>query len=577
LVKKLNEKIMKKLLLICLLGVFAFASCYEDKGNYEYSQALLIEGNNGVSGVYPKNNAAIIGERYTFYPPLTYKYYTHPDDTLDENLEYTWVCASNTTMFMDTLCVGKVLDWVCDRMIDYLNVYLHVKEKKSGVEYRFLLQLYPQSKVSKGYAFLHNYGGKTDMSFVRPYWESVPDPTDPASKINTRFYELNKDFLSRANPNGVGTNPKTMCWYGNDEEARIVLIQDESYTIDGATWKHDMDLRSEFAGGFPTSPVKDHFFISGASFIHTEDGRVYRRENYNGSQAQGEYIEFYPQAYPNVPLMQVDNGQDLIIEKFLPQSTAWLGNCFCAYDKINGRMLYTPGGSGNRNTGNMFYPPIEMAKLKENQFKTEADMQMYVDLANMGDWEMVIGGDMGISDGENKSNQLFLLKNKTTGEMRVEMVRVSQIDSYTDPQYSPVYDNIQVRKWPEGVQGATADMINENTVYYFLEGRKAANQMFFAKDNKLYCWDFDVHQIYLYYEFPAGVYARFLYPNPQETELGVYSSDNVFRTFDITTAQLNNPDFSKKIIGEITGLTDVVAMKYFYPTMVIGYSIMKED
>jgi hypothetical protein len=101
--------------------------------------------------------------------------------------------------------------------------------------------------------------------------------------------------------------------------------------------------------------------------------------------------------------------------------------------------------------------------------------------------------------------------------------------------------------------------------------------MFIAKENKIYCWDFDTHKIYLYYEFQNGVYARFFYPNPQETELGVYSSDNVFRTFDITTTQLNNPDYSTKIIGTIEGLTDVIAMKYFYPTMVIGYSIMKED
>ena len=569
---------MKKLFLIGLLGVFMFASCYEDKGNYEYSQALVVTGNNGVSGVYPKNNAAIIGERYTFYPPLTFSNYVDPSDTLDENLEYTWVCASNTTMFMDTLCVGKVLDWVCDRMIDYLNVYLHVKEKKTGVEYRFLLQLYPQSKVSKGYAFLHSYGGKTDMSFIRPYWEAVPDPNDPTAKINTRFYELNKNFLSLANPLGTGTNPKTMCWYGNDEEARIVIVQDECYTIDGATWKHDMDLRSEFAGGFPSSPVKYHYFISGASFIHTEDGKVYRRENYNGSQAQGEYIEFYPQAYPNVPLMHVDNGQDMVIETFLPQSTAWLGNCFCAYDKVNGRMLYTPGGSGNRNTGNIFYPPVEKAKLKEAQFKSEQDIERYVDLANMGDWEMVIGGDKGISDGENKSNQLFLLKNKTTGEMLVEMVRVTQIDYYTDPQYSPVYDAIQVLKWPEEVVGATADMINENTVLYFLEGRKGANYMFFAKENKIYVWDFDSHHIYLYYEYPAGVTAKFMYPNPQESELGVYSSDNKFRTLHIKAEMINNSDFASKVVpGSEIELTDVVAMKYFYPTMVIGYSIMKED
>ena len=125
-------------------------------------------------------------------------------------------------------------------------------------------------------------------------------------------------------------------------------------------------------------------------------------------------------------------------------------------------------------------------------------------------------------------------------------------------------------------------MINENTVHYFCEGyggtSYSGNSLFFAKDNIIYCLDFDAFKLYKYYEYPAGTVIKFMHGNPRDTELGVYtSSDNTFRTFNITAEMLNNPDYSKKIVGEVSGLKDVVRMKYFYPNHVMGYGFGEED
>ena len=571
---------MKKLFIIIGLLAFAFASCYEDKGNYNYKKVLTVEHDgSSPETMSPSNSQAIIGEEYTYYPALKFSNYESPEDTL--NLEYTWCCQHLSGDENDTLCVGRQLKWMVDRMATTLNVYLFIKDPKSKTETRLKMQISAISRFSKGWVFLHNYGGKTDMSFVYPYWLEFEDPEDPTHKIKERHYELYSNYLTTTNGADFGTNPTNIVWIGNDKTSKILVLQDEPVSIDGPTWKKEIKLADEFVGGYPEGGFKDMIFTAGASVLLANDGKVYRKEQYVGSSGQGEYQEFFITPYTNIPLQDITTGKDLIVDKFQSWECAWRGNSVCCYDKINGRVLYSHHGSG-REASNVYYVPYSSkeGKIKDEQYKNEESKNLYVDLADMGEWELPIIGQKGESSSDKVSRQVFFLKNQA-GEVLLQMVDLEKkyVNETLGNQklYRPVYKNIDVRRWTS-FEGATDDMIHENTVHHFCNGNGSGrNCFFFAKDNVIYCLDFDSFHLYKFYEYPAGTVIKFIRTNPRETELGVYTSDNTFRTFDITDAMLNNPNFEEKVIGEITGLKDVVCMKYVYANYTTDYNGAKAD
>ncbi len=572
---------MKKLFIIGLLA-FVVASCYEDKGNYDYKKVLIVEHDgSSATSMSPANKNAIIGEEYTYYPALKFSNYESPEDTL--NLEYTWCCQHLSGDENDTLCVGRQMKWMVDRMATTLNVYLFIKDPKSNTETRLSMQISAISRFSKGWAFLHNYGGKTDMSFVYPYWLEVEDPEDETNTIKERHYEKYSNYLTTTNGD-FGTNPTGMVWWGNNKSSKILIFQDEPVSIDGPTWKKEMRLEDEFAGGYPTGGFKDMIFSAGAAVLLGNDGKVYRKEQHSGSSGQGEYQEFFITPYINVPLQDIETGEDLIIERFQPWWCAWRGNTVSCYDKVNGRILYTYHQSG-REASNVYYPPYSKAEISDEQYRNESSKELYVDLANLGEWEVQFAGQKGESyaNGSNRSKQVFFLKNPA-GEVLIEMVDVERTYKQemfgTQKVYRPVYGNIDVRRWTS-IAGATDDMINENTVHLFTDGYGGtsylANYLFIAKDNAIYCLDFDSFNLYKFYEYPAGTTIKFLNHNPQCTELGVYTSDNTFRTLKVNAQTINSENYSEKVIGEITDLKDVIDMKYVYANHVTDFAFGKAD
>jgi hypothetical protein len=93
------------------------------------------------------------------------------------------------------------------------------------------------------------------MSFVYPYWIEVEDPEDETHKIKERHYEKYSNYLTTTNGD-FGTNPTGMVWWGNNKSSKILIFQDEPVSIDGPTWKKEMRLEDEFAGGYPIATAR---------------------------------------------------------------------------------------------------------------------------------------------------------------------------------------------------------------------------------------------------------------------------------------------------------------------------------
>ena len=151
---------MKKLFIIGMLAAM-FASCYDDKGNYEYKKVMTFEVPNMNSSL--KNRTATLGELYTAYPPVNFYNWTNPEDTL--RLKYVWV-RSGANNTIDTLCEGRIFQWVPDVAGSAMGINVLVRDTLTGIVSVGSMQLTVASAVSTGWAFLHSYGGNTDMSFT---------------------------------------------------------------------------------------------------------------------------------------------------------------------------------------------------------------------------------------------------------------------------------------------------------------------------------------------------------------------------------------------------------------------------
>lgn len=572
---------MRRFFVIGLLTLM-FASCYEDKGNYTYTKVMTVTIPSMNS--YIKNRNAIYGELFTAYPPLRFANYENPEDTL--RLKYYWVSSNvKDSKKLDTLCIGRKLEWVCDRVGSALGVYLFVEDTVTGQSVNGLMQVTCQSQVGQGWAFLHNYSNGSDMSFIRPYSEQVPDPEDPNLKITVKKYADNyRNYLSTIVTPGVplGLDATNFNFYGNRSATKIVVLQDHSpVTLNGSTWKPEVYLAEEFVGGMPEGGFKDMIYLEYAKLLLAKDGRLYRQH----SNAQSSFnSSFYTDSYINVPMQDVDTGEDLIIESLEKMDAGWRGTTMCAYDKINNRILWTQ----SRNSGNcaeVFYPPYSKDLLTLSNFLDEESMQKYIDLSNMGQNQLLIMGLCGATGITNSSLsasvQVFFIKNPD-GKIVVQIVKqdtqmISELIKGHTTVQRPNFKQINVYDWTT-IEGATDDMLTDKTVHCFTHGKKSANDFFFfAKGNEIYAYDFQSKLLRKIYEFEdAGTTAKFMEVNPQDTELGIYASDNTFRTIKCSGSDNANSDYQGKVVGKFTDLKDVVAMKYLFANW-SGYEQLTND
>ncbi|MBR6495922.1 MAG: hypothetical protein IKT28_02270, partial [Rikenellaceae bacterium] len=82
---------MKKLFVVALLATM-IASCYEDKGNYDYAPMMTFNTNTqgmNVSIPSAQRSSAFVGELFTAYPAMYFQNVVNPEDT--NRLEYYWL------------------------------------------------------------------------------------------------------------------------------------------------------------------------------------------------------------------------------------------------------------------------------------------------------------------------------------------------------------------------------------------------------------------------------------------------------------------------------------------------------
>lgn len=149
---------MKKLYYICCLFLFiGLASCYEDKGNYDYSKPYEISIDD-LEDVY---SCLAWVDTLKLNPVIT---------PVDGEFDYFWGIYPNLTSGtppkQDTICTTRELRWVVDVEPGNYTLIFGAKEKKSGITFFKTSRLSVETALTSGWYILRSKDGYTDIDVV---------------------------------------------------------------------------------------------------------------------------------------------------------------------------------------------------------------------------------------------------------------------------------------------------------------------------------------------------------------------------------------------------------------------------
>lgn len=281
----------KGIWLIALL--LAFVGCYEDKGNYDYS-----ENNSITIDLRNTKYLAVAGETITIEPIFTFAL-----DSNETGLTYEWTLGGkfltdkrNLSYYVDTIlreqCILRVLD------------------TKSNITYMATVafELTEKHNVS-GWMILSENEGNSWFSFIR---ESVA-----GSSYNYVEYP---NAYEQENHVALGGRPVKLLehfYYSCASSSTWVLLDGaESVDLSGLSLKKEMTLSESFLdkqlpANFSPKEMVEMRWVS--AVINKNDGKVYTRKKISDKS-------FYTGFYLNTPLTyedQVLHVTDFVIAPFM--------------------------------------------------------------------------------------------------------------------------------------------------------------------------------------------------------------------------------------------------------------------
>lgn len=184
-------------LIVVLVGLTA---CYEDKGNYDYTEL------NEISVVSPAAGTYFAIDRYDtlhIEPQLAFT----QDVMADDQLEFLWEMYlddwANTEAKAVVLGRERVLDTMISRPASTTNyaLVLTVTEKKTGAAYRTKYSVAIQPSVLSGLMVLQDDNGRCRLDYLA---STYAEPSFTANRHIKDVYAVNNDGSSLAGtPRGV--------------------------------------------------------------------------------------------------------------------------------------------------------------------------------------------------------------------------------------------------------------------------------------------------------------------------------------------------------------------------------------
>lgn len=325
---------MRTQFVICLLSalsVFA-AGCYDDKGNYDYSDVneLVIDMNHAYT------YAITLGETFELNPEirfvngegdisrLTYKWYLGEDNYTQDD----W----NTLKFR----------WTPEKLLSNQELCLEVTDPVTGIQYLASINCFVESQYQDdGVMILSEEDGKTRFSFVKIPAADRYD--DSRGRHFYKYVEYKNAYLT-GNDEELPAGPLMLHQHFCADDSTVgqilILTENGAIDIDGKAFQKDPigELSSVFLDGtYPAElgHVTDAMFMARVDLVADTEGRLYSRLKNTSELFHSGYF------FPN--RLSLDN-EELSGCRLIPAPFDGIKSCL-VYDTDKKRLLVI-GDSG---------------------------------------------------------------------------------------------------------------------------------------------------------------------------------------------------------------------------------------
>jgi len=321
------DKLFFKIQFVNLIGLILLASCYDDKGNYNYTNIDKVSVDTVGLGI----QSSYVVSRYDtlkMTPNITFNDVKVTDNS-DVPLEYVWTIyvastGSNLDYTVDTIGVSRNLKAPITRTAGAYYVQLTVRNKKNDIRSYFKVNCQVEESLTAGWMILYeptNKPGTSDVGLVVNPW------VKKNITKNKEFWNL----YSASNGAPVNGAPlrvlHTVVTITNDE---VVISTDQNMVgVNQGTFTRTLGFKDFFYNA-PSASKVSYYGVGGTSTraeMVINDNKVYStmysaltRNNFFGVAKTGTYGELAPW------------GSDVHTPNF----------DVVVYDQTNGKFIYTP-------------------------------------------------------------------------------------------------------------------------------------------------------------------------------------------------------------------------------------------
>ncbi len=253
---------LRNILALTALGICLLASCYEDKGNYDYKTLNEIEIEVPLEGSY-----FVLGDTIKVKPVMKFGLGSE-----SPGLSYKWTYGNKPISYT------KDLEWIADTVASNCNLRLEVLDPTTGVTYfGSNLVSINTAYVGEGWVILSEKDQISTLAYLRKYIEN-----------DTLKCRVTKDIYQLINKESLGTQPTAISlhcvnrfdsedkvswiWMAQKGGAGCVDISGSTYRSEG--YLENMFLSGSYPEGFKPCYVVDLRYLTLAI---GEDGCAYTR------------------------------------------------------------------------------------------------------------------------------------------------------------------------------------------------------------------------------------------------------------------------------------------------------------
>ena len=398
--------------------LFACAACYDDKGNYDYSET------NGITiDLGNTQYLAVAGETINIKPVLTFA-----QDSNETGLEFEWRLGNKV------LSNERNLSYYVDTILKE-DCYLRVLDTKTDITYlartNFVLT---EKHNTTGWMILSEKDGESYLTYIR---ENI-DATAPSGYSYVEY----SDVYQQENHMKLGGKPVGLLehFYYRSSSSNIWVLLDgaESVDLSGLSFKRDITLKESFLdeqlpANFTPLEMAEMRWIS--AVINKNDHKVYTRLKLSDKS-------FFTGAFLDSPLQY--NGEDLYVTDFVIAPFMGPGYTLMVEGKKGQQRYLALIDKDKSNAGKVL--PLSISGGYPNEFSH---------LDNLGDMEVVYTGYSRVETNSSGKNMYHSILRNAEGAYYYQEFTIEKMTGTSSVIATPI------KQVPFNI----GDILDENTLF----------------------------------------------------------------------------------------------------------------